>query len=77
LINPAKIFKLKGLWSQFNQNHPKFSQFLNTVYQNGLKEGTVFEITVTTPEGKTINSNMKLTTSDIELLRTLSEMSKE
>lgn len=72
MMNPGKLFKLKSAWDTFTRNHPKFPYFVQAVSQAGLQEGTVVEITVTTPEGKKISSNVKLQQSDIELYRELS-----
>lgn len=74
MMNPAKLFKLKSAWDTFTKNHPKFPQFLSAVQQNAIREGSIIEINVTTPEGKTLSTNLKLTASDMELLRSLSEM---
>lgn len=74
MINPAKLLKLKGAWDVFSQNHPKFPKFINAVHQNGLQEGTIIEINVTTAEGKTLSSNLKLKESDLSLLGELSEL---
>lgn len=76
MINPAKLFKLKGAWDTFTQNHPKFPKFLTAMYQNGVQEGTIIEINVKTVSGDTISSNLKLTQSDIDLFREISEIAK-
>lgn len=75
MINPAKLFKIKSSWEKFSSNHPKFLKYLSTVRNNALKEGTVIEISITTEDGKTLNSNIKLSKSDIELFNELSELS--
>jgi len=74
MINPAKLFKLKKAWEKFSQNHPKFPKFLDAVHQNAVEEGTMIEINVTTASGETLTSNVKLTQSDAELFRELSEL---
>lgn len=74
MINPAKLLKLKGAWDVFSQNHPKFPKFINAVHQNGLQEGTIIEINVTTADGKTLSSNIKLKESDITLFGELSDL---
>ena len=74
MINPAKLFKLKGAWDVFSQNHPKFPKFMNAIYQNGMQEGTIIEINVTTADGKTLSSNIKLKESDVILFSELSEL---
>jgi len=74
MINPAKLFKLKGAWDVFEQNHPKFPKFMKAIHQNGMQEGTIIEINVTTEDGKTLSSNIKLKESDIILFSELSEL---
>ena len=76
MMNPAKLFKIKGAWDKFSQNHPRFVQFISAVQSNGIQEGTIIEINVTTAEGKTMSSNVKVTASDLEMFRELSELSK-
>ena len=76
MINPVKLMKIKKLWDDFSQSHPKFPGFLSAVQKTGLEEGTIIEINVTTADGKTLSSNLKLTPSDMELFKELSEMSK-
>lgn len=58
----------------FRRNHPKFPLFLNAVSQDALVEGTIIEINVTTPEGKNYCTNVKLKSSDLELMETLKNM---
>lgn len=70
----AMIQKIKGCMDRFRANHPKFPLFLNAISQEALKEGTVIEITVTTPEGKNYCSNIKLQPDDMELIETLKSM---
>lgn len=71
MINPAMLFKMKQAKEKFMRNHPKFPQFLEAVNRDAVREGTVVEIKVTTPEGRTLSSNIKLKESDIELLHEL------
>ena len=70
-INPMKLLELKNLWSAFTNRHPKFPQFIAAVQQNGISEGTVIEVQITTPEGKTFTSNLKVTAEDIESVKSL------
>lgn len=76
MINPAKLFKMKSLWDRFVENHPKFPQFMNAVQSNGIQEGAVIEITITTPEGKNFSTNVKITASDKEMFAELAELTK-
>lgn len=76
MMNPTKLFKMKGYWDQFVQSHPKFPQFINAVRSSGLEEGSVIDIAVTTAEGKTFSTNIKVTQSDKEMLSELTELMK-
>ena len=73
-MNPMMIFQLKKAWDTFQQNHPKFPLFLTAVSNEGIKEDTVISIDITTPEGKSYSSNLKVTSSDLELIETLKKM---
>ena len=68
MINPVRLMELKRIKNTFEKNHPKFCPFLNAVSKDGIKEGTIIELQVTTPEGTCYKTNLKLTASDIEAL---------
>lgn len=70
-INPMKLLELKNLWGAFTKRHPKFPQFLAAVQQAGIPEGTVIEVQVTPPDGKTLTTNLKVTAEDIETVKSL------
>lgn len=70
-MNLMNLMQLKEAWNVFKNNHPKFPKFLNAVSASTLKEGSVVEIRVTSPEGKTLTSSLKLKASDLELLEQL------
>lgn len=70
----AMLQKMKEGIDSFRIHHPKFPAFLNAISQEALREGTVVEITVTTPEGKNYCSNLKLTADDLELLEALKNL---
>ena len=72
-MNPMKLLQMQESFNRFNNNHPKFPLFVNAVMKEGIKEGTVIEITVTTPEGKNYNSNLKVTADDLELIESLKQ----
>ncbi len=73
-MNIQDIMKLKTAWDTFTANHPKFPAFLNAAKQAGIKENTIVAISITDPEGKTIETNVKVTSSDLELFETLKGM---
>ena len=68
-INPMKLLELKNLWNAFTRRHPKFPQFISAVQQAGISEGTVIEVQITIPDGRTFTSNLKVQQEDIEAVR--------
>lgn len=74
MLNPAALLKMKGAWDTFSANHPKFPLFAKAAMQMGLKEDTIIEIAVVSPEGKRIETNVKLTASDMELMNILKQL---
>jgi len=63
------MMKLMGAWNTFKGNHPKFPSFCKAVQQKALKEDTVIEIIVTTPDGEKIETSLKVMESDLDLLQ--------
>ena len=74
-INPTQLFQLLGAWQKFTANHPKFPKFLKAVAAEGIQEHTIIEVSVTTPEGKTYCSNLKITQDDLDLLEQFKHIS--
>ena len=74
-FNMMQLMGLKADFDKFKNNHPKFVQFIQAMSQNGLQEGTILECKVTTPGGKEIQANIKITQDDIMLLQKLKEQS--
>ncbi len=74
-MNPASLFKMKGLWDKFTANHPKFPKFMQAVQQKGIQEGTILALSVTTPSGEKIETNLRVTAEDMELFRELKQLS--
>ena len=72
-INFQSLLQLKSLWQRFTNQHPKFPAFLRAA-QPALKEGSVLSFTITTPDGKNIESNLKITSTDLELIESLKNM---
>ncbi|GFI38240.1 hypothetical protein AALA13_06555 [Lachnospiraceae bacterium 50-23] len=70
----AMIQKLKTSMDTFRNNHPKFPLFLDAVSKDTLMEGTIIEITVTTPQGKNYCTNVKLKPEDMELMESFKNM---
>lgn len=74
-MNPMNLMKLANAWQRFQSNHPKFAKFMQEVPKQTLREGSVIEISITTPEGQNYCSNMRITAADIELIKELQNMS--
>ena len=73
--NPAAILQMMNLWNRFQNNHPKFPRFLSAVAKSAIREGSIIEIKVTTAEGESFDSNLKINADDMEMIRQLREMS--
>ncbi|MCC2256301.1 hypothetical protein LKD70_18150 [Ruminococcus sp. CLA-AA-H200] len=76
-MNLSQIARLQALKKHleiFQNNHPRLQPFLEAVNREVLKEGSVVEISVTSPEGKTLVTNMKLKKEDLEFIRALHEL---
>ena len=76
MMNPSSIMKLMNAKNKFTGNHPKFVAFLNAMFSREIKEGTIIEITVTKPGEEPVTSNLKVQSSDLELLEELKGMVK-
>lgn len=73
-INPMKLFQLQNMWKEFTDRHPKFPQFITAVSQHGITEGTVIEAQITTPDGKTFTTNLRVNQADIDAVKSLQDM---
>lgn len=73
-MNPASIMKLMNAKNKFQSSHPKFVSFLNYCMSAGISEGTVIEVTVTKPGESPVTANMKVQSSDIELMNELKNL---
>ncbi len=59
-FNPIKLMELKNLRNRFAQNHPKFVKFMSDLASSSqIEEGTILEVTVKKPDGRTMVSNIK------------------
>lgn len=77
MINPAMLFKLKNSWEKFTTSHPKFPMFLQAAAANDvMREGTILEVNITTPEGRELSTNLKLTADDLQLIDDIKNMTR-
>ena len=75
-MNPMALLTLKSSFEKFQNNHPRFIQFAQAIMQMGIKEGTILECKVVTPDGKELQTNLKITQDDLDMFEKLKEMSK-
>lgn len=74
-MNPMGLMKIKGLVEKFKGNHPKVPMFFSAASKS-VDVDSVIEINITTAEGKSLRTNMKVTAEDMELVKQLSELMK-
>lgn len=75
-MNPRRMLELAKLQQKFKKNHPKIFPFLKAASEKELQEGSVIEISVTTPEGKVMRTNLKVKPEDLEIVEQLKQMRK-
>ena len=71
MVNPTIVFKLQGMWNRFTQEHPKFPMFLGAVKASGIPVDSVVEIKITHPSGEVMQTNLKISESDMEMIEEL------
>ncbi len=75
--NPMEMMKLMNMWNTFKSNHPKFPMFLNAASQPGvIGEGAILEMKITTPDGRTMETNLKVQASDMAMIEQLKQLRK-
>ena len=76
MMNPKTLMQLKPLLQKFQNNHPKVPQFFKAA-SGSVDENSLIEISLTTSQGKTLCTNMRVTADDLRLLQALqSQFSK-
>ena len=72
-FNPFEMMQFNNRFNTFGQQHPRVIAFFE---ENGheLREGTVVEIRLKTPEGKEMITNMRLTPDDVQTLEMIKKM---
>ena len=73
-MNPMEMMKLGERLRIFTSQHPKFPAVLKDVGDNGIREGTIIDVKVTTPEGREFVSNIKVTAEDLETVEILKNL---
>lgn len=73
MTNPMVLLKLKKEWDAFTKRHPKFIRFLNVAKDDYIREGSIIEITVTDPDGKSVRANLRAEKDDIAVFEELKQ----
>ena len=76
-MNPMLLMQLQQRFNIFSQEHPKVLPFFKAIGSNAMQEGTIIDIKVTTPDGKTLESNIKVTANDIETAHMMMSMGNQ
>lgn len=74
MINPMVLLKLKKMWEDFREDHPKLVPFAKEIRAGYLKEGTVFDLTVKDEQGNALNGSFRLSGKDVELFSDLMDV---
>lgn len=74
-MNPVKLMQMKSMFEKFKISHPKIPAFFNDAV-NSLQVGSIIEMKVTAPDGRTLCANMRVNADDMELLRQANELGK-
>ena len=69
MVNPMMLFKIKGLWDRITSNHPKMVPFGRTVFPAAIDVGSIVDVKVTDPNGKTYHYNMRVSEDVMEAIR--------
>ena len=70
-LNPMQMMKVKESMDRFTAAHPKVMPFFQAIMRDGIEEGTIIEMKVTTAQGKNYISSIRVTAEDMELFRNL------
>lgn len=76
MINPAKLLQFSKDWKGFEGRHPKFVMFLKSAMQSGVGVDSIVDIQITLPDGRKIESNMKICPEDVEFIKNIGSMGK-
>ena len=73
MINPMAFLKIKPLFEQFRERHPKFVAFLGVAPQE-LCEDSVMEIKIKRADGCTTKTSLRISAEDLELVDQLRQL---
>ncbi|MDD7076624.1 MAG: hypothetical protein PUI42_00650 [Lachnospiraceae bacterium] len=73
MVNPKKIMQVKEMAEGCMRNHAKLQPFFNAA-MNSLEEGSIIEISVKSPEGRELCTNLRVNREDMQLFREIQAM---
>ena len=73
-MNPRDIMQLGGRIQPCRDQHPKFGAVLREAGADAIREGSILEMKVTSPEGKEYVTNLRLTAEDVETISIIRNM---
>ena len=73
-FNPMAIMQLQQKITTLKGDHPRVFPFFAALKENSIRPGTIVDMKVTTPEGKEMQCNIKVTENDIDLFNALMEL---
>lgn len=74
-FNPMDFMKISERLKKFQADHPKVLAFSQAAL-GSLREGAVIEISVTSPEGEKMTTNMRVNSDDVETMQMLMGMGR-
>lgn len=72
-MNPFGMLKIKPLFEQFCQDHPKFLAFFAAT-AGEIDKGSVFEISIKNSDGKIMKTNILVNDNDTAIFDELKKM---
>ena len=72
-MNPQELFQLMSEIGRFKADHPKAVAFASSIARDGLAEGTVLELKVTSPAGEEKICNVRVNERDVSMIQMLKE----
>ena len=75
-MNPKKMMQAKQSWENFKASHPRLIPFINAAGAQ-VREGSIVAMSVTDPDGRVIETNLRVTAQDMELIALAREMAGE
>lgn len=72
-MNPFGMLKIKPLFEQFCQDHPKFLAFFAAA-AGEIDKDSVFEISIKNSDGKVMKTNILVNNNDVAIFDELKKM---